>query len=193
MPVAAISEDELAATITEVIVNARKREETYLPRGVGLSSEQREHVRGFFPDLLLDAVKVLELEDERVPNPPFQERARRRGYRLMLDFAHMAEITHPRLIIFQEKMTPRLLFHALVHVMQYEVLGRERYLELYVRAFVHTGSYTSVPMEMQAFNLDERFTEDPNKTFSVEAEVRAWAMAGKYLRSAREQDYGAQD
>ena len=184
MPVAVISEDELAATVQEVIENARKREETYLRRGIHLSPAEKHHVRGFFPDRLLDAVKVLELEDERVSNPPFQERARRRGYRLMLDFAHMAEITHPRLIIFQEKMTPRLLFHALVHVLQYEVLGRERYLELYVRAFVQTGSYTSVPMEMQAFNMDERFTEDPDKSFDVEAEVRAWAATGKYLMAA---------
>ena len=193
MPVAAISEDELAATITEVIENARKREETYLPRGVLLSPEQKHYVRGFFPDRLLDAVKVLELEDERVPNPPYQERARKRGYRLMLDFAHMAEITHPRLIIFQEQMTPRQLFHALVHVLQYEVLGRERYLELYVRAFVQTGSYTSVPMEMQAFNMDERFTEDPDKVFSVEAEVRAWATAGKYLLPAPDHTRSAQN
>jgi hypothetical protein len=186
MPVAVINENEVASTIQEVIENARKREETYLPRGISLSPMQKHNVRGFFPERVLDTVKVLQLEDERIPNPPFQERARKRGYRLMLDFAHMAEITHPRLVIFQEKMTPRLLFHSLVHVVQYEMLGRERYLELYVRAFVETGSYTTVPMEMQAFNMDERFTEDPTNIFSVEAEVRAWLEAGKYLTPRRD-------
>ncbi len=193
MPVSLISEEELATTIREVVENARKREQTYLPRGISLSPAQKHYVRGFFPDRLLESVRVLELEDERVPNPPFQERARKRGYRLMLDFSHMAEITHPQLIIFQEKPASRLLFHALVHVMQYEVLGCERYLELYVRAFVQTGSYTNVPMEMQAFNMDERFTEDPTKAFSVEAEVRAWAEAGKYVMRPHDQDLGARD
>ncbi|HEY6349691.1 MAG TPA: hypothetical protein VI636_09800 [Candidatus Angelobacter sp.] len=96
----------------------------------------------------------------------------------------MAEIAHPRLIIFQEKPSPRLLFHALVHVMQYQVLGLERYLELYVRAFINTGLYTSVPLEVQAFRLDHRYTQDPHSTFSVRSEVEGWVEAGKYSRES---------
>jgi hypothetical protein len=175
-----ITEEQIAEIICEVIDNARQREEDYLARAAFLTSAQKEAVRAFFPQRLLDGVRVLELKKERVPNPAFQERAQKRGYRLMLDFQHMADITHPRLIILQQKPTSRLLFHALVHVVQYDILGLERYLELYVRAFVSNESYTSVPLEVQAFQLDQRFTENPDRVFSVEDEVRSWAEAGKY-------------
>src|SRR5690348_11904395 len=130
MPVR-LTGEQLVETIREVVENARRREETYLPRAAPLTLEQKQWMRAFFPQSLLDGVKVLSHERDRVPNPPYQGRARQRGFSLMLDFSHMAEITHPRLIIFQEKVTPRLLFHSLVHVMQYAVLGRERYLDLY--------------------------------------------------------------
>lgn len=180
MPVR-LTGEPLAETIREVVENARRREETYLPRAVSLTSLQKQWMSGFFPQSLLDDIKVLELGRERVPNPPFQERARHRGFDRMLDFSHMSEIAHPRLIIFQDKMTPRLLFHGLVHVVQYAVLGREGYLDLYVRAFEATAAYTSVPMEVQAFRLDQRYTEDPSRVFSVEAEVRGWATMGKYV------------
>ena len=175
-----ITEEQVTGIIQEVIANARQREADYLSRAAPLTPAQKEAVRAFFPQRLLDEVRVLELKKERVPNPAFQERAQKRGYRLMLDFQHMADITHPRLIVLQQKPTSRLLFHALVHVVQYEILGLECYLELYVRAFIRSESYTSVPLEVQAFQLDQRFTENPDRVFSVEDEVRRWAEAGKY-------------
>ena len=180
MPPRRLTEQQLTDTIREVIENARQREAAYLPRAVGLTEEQKNHVRAFFPGQLLNQVKVLELEGERLLNPAFQQRAEGRGYRLMLDFSHKAQIAHPKLIIFQEKITPRLLFHALVHVTQYAALGLERYLELYVRAFAQTGTYTSVPFEIQAFRLDQHYTEHPERPFSVEEEVRQWFESGGY-------------
>jgi hypothetical protein len=98
----------------------------------------------------------------------------------MLDFTHKAEIAHPDLIIFQEELVPRLLFHALVHVVQYRVFGLERFLELYVRAFMQTGVYVNVPFEVHAFQLDERFAQSPAMPFSVQAEVEDWANTGRY-------------
>ncbi|MGE5323629.1 MAG: hypothetical protein ACM3SW_12230 [Actinomycetota bacterium] len=181
MPVHQPTEQELAAIIREVVANVRKREQSYLPRAAPLSEAHKEAMQPFFPRWLLEEVRVLELTNERVPNPPYHERARKRGYALMLDFTHMPDITHPQLIIFQEKLSPRLLFHALVHVMQYAVLGLETYLELYVRAFMQIGSYPSVPLEAQAFRLDQRYTEDAVRGFSVEDEVRQWSKLGKYL------------
>ncbi len=167
--------------VREVVANARAREELYLPRAVPLTASQVKIVKPFFPAGLLDGVRALELgKDERVPNPSYYRRARERGHKLMLDFTHMAEITHPRLIIFQEEPLPRLLFHALVHVVQYRLLGLEPYLERYVRAFVKTGIYVNVPLEVHAFQLDQRFTRDPATPFSVEQEVADWVQTGRY-------------
>lgn len=192
MPARQPTEQELAAILREVIANVRKREQTYLPRAMPLSEAQKSAMQPFFPRSVLEEVRVLELKEERVPNPSYHERAARRGYRLMLDFRHMPHISHPQLIIFQEKISPRLLFHALVHVVQYAVLGLETYLELYVRAFTHIGSYASVPLEVQAFRLDQRYTENPSSVFSVEDEVRQWADQGKYgLFSTGERKLGS--
>ena len=181
MPPRRLTEQQLTDLIREVIENARRREAMYLPRALPLSPQQKQLVANFFPERLLDEVRILELKDEHLPNPPFQQRAGKGGYRMMLDFTHKAQIAHPRLIIFQQELTPRLLFHALVHVMQYAILGLERYLDLYVRAFSQSGSYTNVPMEVQAFGLDQRFTEQPDRVFSAEGEVRGWADNGKYV------------
>lgn len=187
MPARQPTEQELAAIVREVIANVRNREEAYLPRAAPLSEAQKSAMQPFFPRSVLEEVRVLELKDERVANPAYQERAKKRGYRMMLDFRHMPDITHPQLMIFQEKISPRLLFHALVHVMQYAVLGLETYLELYVRAFMQIGSYASVPLEAQAFRLDQRYTEDPSSVFSVEHEVREWAEQGKYILLKRDE------
>jgi hypothetical protein len=178
-----LTEQQIQAVVREVIANAKQREESYLPRAGHLTDTQKKLMRPFFPEKLLEQVRVLELKQERMPNPEYQRTAMRRGYRFMIDFSHMADITHPQLIIFQESLTPRLLFHALVHVTQYAVLGLERYLDIYVRAFMATGIYTSVPFEVQAFRLDERFSANPEKPFFVEAEVRQWAEKGNYLVS----------
>ncbi|HET9839730.1 MAG TPA: hypothetical protein VFR84_16000 [Candidatus Angelobacter sp.] len=180
MPPRQITDPELEQIIAEVISHAHHREETYLPRSVPLTPAQKEALRPYFSRELLDRVRVLELENERVANPGYYARAEKRGYKLMLNFTHKAVIAHPQLLIFQDKLSLRLLFHGLVHVAQYSALGRERYLGLYVRAFIHTGSYTSVPLEMQAFQLDNRYTEDPGAPFSVEDEVRKWSQAENY-------------
>lgn len=190
MPPRPISDGELEQIVSEVIAAARRREEIYLPRSTPLNAAQKEAMRPFFSRALLSQVRVLELLDERVPNPAYQARAEKRGHKLMLNFTHKAVIAHPQLLIFQEKLSLRLLFHGLVRVAQYSLLGQERYLELYVRAFVQTGSYMSVPFEVQAFQLDQRYAEDPGSPFSVEAEVRKWSDSDSYSVDQKEKRTG---
>jgi hypothetical protein len=57
-------------------------------------------------------------------------------------------------MVFNETLTERALFHALVHVVQFQVLGLERYTELFVRGFVDTKFHFTVPLEAQAFSLE---------------------------------------
>ena len=44
-------------------------------------------------------------------------------------------------------MSERALFHGLVHAVQFEVLGLERYAELFVRGFFRTRLHIMVPLE----------------------------------------------
>lgn len=180
MPLSRLGAEQLDDIIAEVIANARARQAQYLPRAEPLKPSQQQPIRPFFTGELLHSIRILELKEERLPNPPYQARAKERGHPLMIDFTHKAEIAHPDLIIFQEEPGPRLLFHALVHVVQYRVLGLERYLDLYVRAFVHSGVYVNVPLEVHAFQLDELFSQHPSAPFSVQTEVEDWAKMGRY-------------
>ena len=180
MPVNSLGTEQLDDIVAEVIANARARQAHYLPRAELLTFSQQQSMLPFFTAELLSGIRILELKNERVPNPPYQARAKERGHPLMLDFTHKAEIAHPDLIIFQEELAPRLLFHALVHVVQYRVFGLERFLELYVRAFMQTGVYVNVPFEVHAFQLDERFAHNPAISFSVQAEVEDWVSTGRY-------------
>jgi len=67
-----------------------------------------------------------------------------------------------------------------VHAAQIEILGFERYVELYVRGFVKNLSWLAIPLEDQAYKLDARFAEAPREVFSVEEEIRTSAANGKY-------------
>ena len=72
-----------------------------------------------------------------------------------------------------------LLFHELVHVEQYRQLGIPRFSELYVRGFLNGGSYEAIPLEVNAYSFEDRFRRDPQRGFSVEAEVTQWLAEGR--------------
>ena len=77
------------------------------------------------------------------------------------DFAHLASFTYIDVIVFNDQITSRPLFHGLVHVAQMAVLGLDRYVDLYVRRFVKHRSWIAIPLEAQAFQLDARFAMSP--------------------------------
>jgi hypothetical protein len=47
-----------------------------------------------------------------------------------------------------------------------------------VRGFLNGGSYEAIPLEVNASTLGGRFESDPQRAFSVEDEVRRWAVEG---------------
>jgi hypothetical protein len=66
-----------------------------------------------------------------------------------------------------------------VHVEQYRQLGVARFAELYVRGFLNGGSYEAIPLEVNAFTLEDSFRREPLRTFSVQQEVASWAADGR--------------
>ena len=89
-------------------------------------------------------------------------------------------MTFVDVVVFNESVTERSLFHALVHAVQFEVLGLERYTNLFVRSFVDTKFHFSVPLEAHAFSLESRYAGGPSDRFSVEDQVRLWATHARY-------------
>lgn len=85
----------------------------------------------------------------------------------------IAAITFDNVIVAREVLGPRLLFHELVHVVQFRLLGIDSFSRLYVRGFVSRGTYAEIPLERCAFGLERRFAYAQSH-FSVQAEVARW-------------------
>jgi len=169
--------EQAAASLLAYLNEQRQR---CLPLAVGLAAPQKTMMRPFFSPGILDRVKIVELKGERFPNPPFYADAQAMGLARLPEITQLPSLTLVDLIAFSDVVNPRALFHGLVHGVQFQVLGAERYAELYVRAFFRTGSQLTVPLESHVFILDSRFTKNRADSFSVEDQVRLWARDGRY-------------
>jgi hypothetical protein len=131
-PAGGLTEDQVSQAIECVSAYLQQQHEYYLVSAVPLSADHQVSMSNYFSSDLLSHVKAVELHGERVPNPPFYEQARALGLLNLPDIAHMNSMTFPNVMVFNEQLTARSLFHALVHAVQFEVLGLERYSELFV-------------------------------------------------------------
>jgi hypothetical protein len=158
----------------------RSEREEYYAIGEPVPAEWRNLIDGYFEPALLDQVRILELVDERVANPWFYPKAREKGFQHLPDIAHKAAVTFLDVVVFNEKIGSRDLFHGLIHAAQMKVLGMTEFTELFVRGFLRARSYFLVPMKAHAFALDARFAANPGVRFSVEDEIREWWKSGRY-------------
>jgi hypothetical protein len=114
-----------------------------------------------------------------IPNPGFLEAYRdsfsEKGLPL-LDFTDFSGITFIDTVLLLDEFPAAdpeaALFHELVHAVQYELLGPEKFVELYIMGWVNQGfNYAAIPLEMDAYELQNRFEADPEASFSVRDEV----------------------
>ncbi len=129
----------------------------------------------YFPAIDLKRVRILEPGRERVGSPPFYADLEQLGFVNLPNFTSMGAITFDDVVVFHEPLAPPHVFHELVHVTQYRLLGIEEFARLYVRGYLH-GGYEGTPLEMCAYQLGERFVVG-GPGFDVEAEVKAWIAA----------------
>jgi hypothetical protein len=174
------SDPQVQDAIAKVSLYLQVQRDHYYPIGEPLNSEWRSKLAGFYSESLLDRVRILELKDRRVDNPWFYEEARAKGIQNLPNIAHKVAVTFLDVVVFNQKMTQRDVFHGLVHVAQVKLLGEERFAELFVRGFLQARSYFLIPLKAHAFALDTRYAEDPETRFSVEDEVLRWDMQDRY-------------
>jgi len=86
-------------------------------------------------------------------------------------FFDTAGITLQDIVVHVDLLTTPLLFHELVHTVQYKHQGLKGFAGGYVRGYPTGGSYEEIPLEKQAHGLQDRFTQDPSTPFSVEDDV----------------------
>jgi hypothetical protein len=159
----------------------RSQRDYYLPMGKPLTREHKATLEPFFSPSLLARARTVDLAGRRVPNPPFFAEAKAMGFANLPEVPHMPSITFVDVVVFNEKITERTLFHGLVHTVQLQVLGLERYTDIFVRGFVSRKPYFNVPLEAHAIALEAKFAGNPGGAFSVEEQVWLWLNQGRYL------------
>jgi len=179
-PLTPPTEKQILDAVARVASFLRQQREYYLHSAVPLSNHQKASMWPYFSADLLERVRVVELQGKRLPNPPFYEEYRALGFVNLPDIPHMHSLTCLDVVVFNEKVAARTLFHGLVHTVQFEVLGLERYSDLFVRSFVNTKLHFSVPLEAHTFSLESKFAGTPAQPFSVEDQVRLWVRQKRY-------------
>jgi hypothetical protein len=144
-----------------------------------LTVREYDAMAGFFPADLLHRARIATPTQPLRP-PRIQKVAQVFGMGTLLTPEATAAITFGHVIAHYESLSLRTLFHELVHVEQYKQLGIRGFARAYVRGFLRTGEYESIPLEVQAYELDGRYAANPALRFSVRDEVRRWIAEGKY-------------
>ncbi|HUI85400.1 MAG TPA: hypothetical protein VL240_14335 [Candidatus Binatia bacterium] len=175
-PQPALSDEQIAAFTRAVADYIRAQRSRYYSRAVPLKFS--ELWLRYFPAADLERVRVLQPGVERVFNPPFYAELERLGFTGLPDFGAMAAITFDDVAVFHRALTPQLLFHELVHMVQYRLLGIDEFARLYVRGYLH-GGYDGTPLEICAYELDGRFIMS-SLGFDVVAEVKSWIAKGRF-------------
>jgi hypothetical protein len=182
MPLPKLGEAQVGWVIQQVAEYVELQRQTYRGRAVPLDGNQRSALQPFFPATALDSTRAVVLGGERVSNPPFYPELQRMGFEpaALPNFSFMAAITFVDTVVSHVPFTERLLFHELVHVVQYQKLGLPEFAAKYVRGFLSGGAYEAIPLEVNAYELDARCAADPTARYSVEGEVQRWIDAGKF-------------
>ena len=170
------SESQIDEVVQQVRDYIGSQREAYLGKASPLDQKQKAVMRAFFPESALNSTRLLVLAGQRVSNPPFYAGLITMGFKAdeLPDFANMDAITYVDTIVSYGPFEERLLFHELVHVVQYEKLGLAQFAAKYVNGFFTGGSYRAIPLERNAYELDARFAKAPASAFSVLDEVQEW-------------------
>jgi len=176
--VSAISNPAASLLAWPVACYIRHQRDRLRDRATGLSPDTKAQLRPYFAAADLDRVRILETDRLPIPALPFRRTARRMGLDF-LDPSQIAAITFDDVIAAQQPLRPPLLFHELVHVVQFRLLGVTAFARLYTRGFLSTGSYAKIPLERCARDLERRAASDP-VPLDVASEVAAWLEADRY-------------
>jgi hypothetical protein len=146
--------------------------------GRTLTPEENRTFAPFFDQPILDKARFVTVP--AIPNPPFYAPLVAQGIPIPLDFSQTSGITFDDTVLLsasrpvEPAQALALLFHELVHVVQFDVAGIDGFVSRYVQGWAQNGfAYERIPLEVQAYGLDARFSASPSQPFSVRTEVAA--------------------
>jgi len=149
----------------------------FRPLGQALSDNQLSEFARYFDRNLLTKVRIVTVP--ALENPAFLEQYRpifAQSSAPVLDFSRMLGITFVDTVLIVEDAIRNnlnsLIFHELVHVVQYDIVGLDKFIELFIIGWVNQGfNYAAIPLEMDAYELQYRYEGDPDSSFDVQDEV----------------------
>jgi hypothetical protein len=145
-----------------------------------LTDRERATLRAHFAEETLAQARVA-----RVPSPPFFGGILKQlefiGKRVHFNFSAAAGITFGECVLIADPGVPiDLLFHEMVHVEQYRILGMKEFARAYVQGIVDCDFiYEKIPLEAIAFGMTVRFTA--GEAVSVSAQLPGWLREQGYL------------
>lgn len=147
-----------ASTVGAAWVMNRRR--LYRRAALPLAADEVKLLTPYFGTAMLDRVRVMRVE--QIPNPLAYSLLPLIGRRPPMDLASVSGMAFADTIVLA---TPKrgidpagLLFHELVHIAQYQMLGIRRFVGDYLRGWLENGrNYFAIPLECQAFELQDRF------------------------------------
>jgi len=148
----------------------------HLPQARPLTDSERAAFARHFSPEILSSTRVTFVE--KISNPPFLasvvEQLSALGKQVRFDFSDSEGITFGECILIAGRNFPLdLLFHEMVHVEQYRLLGMPGFARAYVQGFVDSNFiYERIPLEVVAFEMSARFTD--GEAFSVTGELPGW-------------------
>jgi hypothetical protein len=149
-----------------------------------LRAQHLERMAPYFSAQDLARVRFANIYPDRVPNPGFYTALQAAGLMNLPDLARRKASTFDQFIVTHEPFTPALLFHELVVVVQYRLLGVEGFARSYVQALLNGNAYGSTPLEDCAQALQARF-EAGSLPINVEEEIKQWLAAERLISPAK--------
>jgi hypothetical protein len=153
----------------------------HYPHSIPLAPREKEILKTFYREATIERTRVRHVPC--IENPPFYKDLARDRVSIPLDFSQMAGITFVDTILISDpyaNIQPRisLLFHEMVHVVQYGWLGVAEFTSKYVHGWAQNGFvYAEIPLEKEAYELQKRFDSGPQIRFSVEDIVsKKWGI-----------------
>jgi hypothetical protein len=138
------------------------------PKATFIPQEARASLQDYFSPTALMETRIVQAT---MPEPVLYPLVRVLGIKGILEMSSIGAITLVDVVAYPAELDRSTLFHELVHVVQYRVLGLQRFAELYVKGFLEGCGYESIPLERQAYELGARFDRRPGDKFSVEEDV----------------------
>ena len=133
-----------------------------------VTSFRFERLGNYYSNELLTTAKVVEVE--RVPVPPLSALGLT-GFE-EYESGNYAGITFLDTYFVQsgEALRESLHFHELVHVVQWQHLGVERFVMAYAFGYLQGGGYRANPLEVMAYDLQDYF-EKGGQPMKIETSV----------------------